>query len=157
MNGCQSTPESAQVQNKNPRDRGELGSLTNNQNQYAQDQYPAATPLLTKSAAMIEAGQSQVALDMLEQTQIDKLLPRPLSDQFVGLIKERNGNAEARAIAAMNLLAQLTLQDMQFMQQFCDRQKILRLQRPESNKNSRTNWLHKSGNPKCNMVSINVG
>jgi outer membrane PBP1 activator LpoA protein len=123
MNGCQSTQESAQVQNKNPRDRGELGSLTNNQNQYARDQYPAATPLLTKSAAMIEAGQSQVALDMLEQAQIDKLLPRPLSDQFVGLIRERNGNAEAQAIAAMNLLAQLTLQDMQFMQQFCDRQK----------------------------------
>ena len=121
MNGCQSTPQSAEVQNKFPRDRGEVTSSSLSTEQYSSSQYKAVTLVLNSAAAQINAEQSLAALNLLKSLNPDTL-PTPLSDQYQRLSAMAYGQLgdQAQALVLMNLVSNPNRQDLEVIIRFCD-------------------------------------
>ena len=121
MNGCQSTPQSAEVQNKFPRDRGEVTSPSLSTEQYSSSQYKAVTLVLNSAAAQINAEQSLAALNLLKSLNPDTL-PTPLSDQYQRLSAMAYGQLgdQAQALVLMNLVSNPNRQDLEVIIGFCD-------------------------------------
>lgn len=121
MNGCQSTPQSADVQNKFPRDREKITSPSLSTEQYSSSQYKAVTLVLNNASAQINAEQSLAALNLLKSLKPDTL-PAPLSDQYQRLSAIAYGQLgdQARALVLMNLVSNPNRQDLKVIIGFCD-------------------------------------
>lgn len=121
MNGCQSTPQSAEVENKFPRDRGAVTSPSLSIEQYSSSQYKAVTLVLNNAAAQINAAQSLAALNLLKSLNPDTL-PTPLSDQYQRLSGMAYGQLgdQAQALVLMNLVSNPNRQDLEVIIEFCD-------------------------------------
>ena len=121
MNGCQSTPQSADVQNKFPRDGGDITSPSLSTDQYSSGQYKTVTRILNQAVAHINAEQNLAALDLLKSLDPD-ILPTTLSDQYqrvAAMAYDQLGN-QAQALALMNLVSAPNRQDLEVIISFCD-------------------------------------
>ena len=121
MNGCQSTPESAEVQNKMPRDRGDTTLPTQNSEKYSNKQYRSANKLLDKALRQISAEESLSALDVLKDLDAENL-PSSLRNQYIRLSAIAFGQLgeQAQALALINLVSEPSQQDLELIVQLCN-------------------------------------
>ena len=121
MNGCQSTPESAEVQNKVPRDRGDTTLPTQNSEKYSNKQYRSANKLLDKALRQISAEESLSALDVLKDLDAENL-PSSLRNQYIRLSAIAYGQLgeQAQALALINLVSEPSQQDLELIVQLCN-------------------------------------
>ena len=120
MNGCQSTPESAEVQNKVPRDRGDVSSTSKNTEKYSASQYRSVSKILNKALGRINARQSLDALDILKDL-VTENLPGPLNDQYQRLSAMAYSQLDNKdqALLLMNLVSAPSRQDLELLVQLC--------------------------------------
>ena len=120
MNGCQSTPESAEVQNKVARDRGDVSSTGKNTEKYSASQYRSVNKILNKALGRINAGQSLDALDILKDLVTDNL-PGLLDDQYQRLSAMAYSQLDDKdqALLLMNLVSAPSREDLELIVQLC--------------------------------------
>jgi outer membrane PBP1 activator LpoA protein len=121
MNGCQSTQESAEVQNNMPRERGDAVASAKNSAIYSLSDYPSETLILNRAATKFDAERSLEGLELLQDLN-PEILPAPLKDQYQRLSAQGYNQLgePLRALELIQLIANPTKLDRNFIVQLCN-------------------------------------